>query len=218
MTARFGRVLKGPELSDATTRVLDVATRPFARSEKATVVDARVEAQRILDAAEARARELVANAQREASHVRLRAETEGRADAIAALAARAIALAQREDESTQKRLDQIVDLARLLAERLLGEALELAPERVVGLARQALREARGARQIKIVANPSDAVTLEAALGELGVEATILSVETDPGREPGNLRMVTDIGVLDAELSPQLGRLAVKLREALQDER
>lgn len=219
MTARLGRVLKSAELSGATrVPVPETVTRPFGRTVKARVLEAQIQAQQILDAAEARARELVANAEREAARVRLRAETEGRADGAAAVAARAIALARREAESSAKQLDQTIELARLLAERLLGEALALAPERVVALARQALREARGARQIKVVANPNDAVTLEATLGELGVEAGIVTIEADPGREPGNLRMVTDIGVLDAELSPQIGRLALKLREALQDER
>jgi flagellar biosynthesis/type III secretory pathway protein FliH len=219
VTARLGRVIKSAELSDATTlRMPETGTRSFGRTVSARVIEAQAEAQRILDAAEAKVRALIADAERATAHVRLRAETEGRAAGVAAVAARAIALARREAESTEQSLDQTVDLARLLAERLLGEALRLEPERVAGLARQALREARGARQIKIVAHPNDAVTLGGALGELGVDSSVVSIEADPGREPGNLRMVTDIGVLDAELSPQLARLALKLREALQDER
>jgi flagellar biosynthesis/type III secretory pathway protein FliH len=101
-----------------------------------------------------------------------------------------------------------------LAERLLGEALGLVPERVTALARQALLEAKGARRIKIVAHSGDAVILQQSLGMLGVEPGIVSIESDPGRERGNLRMVTEIGTLDAELAPELARLAVKLREAL----
>jgi flagellar biosynthesis/type III secretory pathway protein FliH len=111
-----------------------------------------------------------------------------------------------------------VALAQLLAERLLGEALELAPERVLALARQALTEARGARAIKIIAHPSDAAILRESLSSLGATPGIVAIETDEQRAPGNLRMVTDIGILDAELAPQIARLASKLRESLHDER
>ena len=109
---------------------------------------------------------------------------------------------------------QSVELARILAERLLGEALNLAPERIVTLAREALNQARGARRVTIVAHPDDVAVLEQSLGELGALAELTRVVSDPRRARHSLRLETDIGTLDADLAPQLERLARKLRETL----
>jgi flagellar biosynthesis/type III secretory pathway protein FliH len=178
------------------------------------VVLAEERARQLVAAAEKRAAEIVGEAERAAARVRLRAEEEGRADAAAALAARALSLKVYEARADERQLDRIAELAKLLAERLLGEALELDPERVVALARQALREARGARRIKIQAHPDDIVILERSLFELGVDAELSEFDAAPELPRGNLRIMTDIGILDAELAPQLERLALKLRESL----
>ena len=108
-------------------------------------------------------------------------------------------------------------LARLLAERLLGASLAVAPEQVVSLAQQALAEARGARRLSIVAHPADAELLSGSLPSLGVAIETVRVVPDPSRERGSLRIETDIGVLDADLAPQLDRLALRLRETLSHE-
>jgi flagellar biosynthesis/type III secretory pathway protein FliH len=157
---------------------------------------------------------MLAEARRSAAEIKLRAEAEGRADGAAALAAQAIALRSRELREAERRLDELVELARALAERLLGEELRLAPERVVALARQALAEARGARQITIEAHPEDLRMLEASVESLSVEGGAIRLLGNPNRSAGNLKIVTEVGVLDASLSPQLERLALKLRETL----
>jgi flagellar biosynthesis/type III secretory pathway protein FliH len=107
-----------------------------------------------------------------------------------------------------------VELARLLAERLLGTALRLDPGLVVSLAERALSEARGARRVRLVAHPDDAARLEAQGESLGATLDALEILADPARAPGDLRLETEIGVLDAQLAPQLDRLAQKLRESL----
>ena len=84
-------------------------------------------------------------------------------------------------------------------------------------ARQALAEARGARRITLVAHPEDAKLLEISLPVLGVDQATVLVRSDPTRSRGNLRLETEIGVLDAELAPQLERLSLKLRETLNHE-
>ncbi|HEV8548616.1 MAG TPA: FliH/SctL family protein, partial [Polyangiaceae bacterium] len=177
----------------------------LAASAKAEAIVARAEAEaaRILADAEARAQAL-------ASELGARAKTE----AASAVAARELVLAAREDAELERRLDQVVDLARLLAERLLGEALALDPTRVVALARQALTEARGARRLVLAAHPDDAPLLERSLTASSLAASV-SVTVDPTRRRGSLRLETDVGTLDAELAPALDRLTEKLREALQ---
>lgn len=200
--------------STTATEALADLPRSAPRRVSKVTVDANEQARKLLAEAREAARQLLEDARRRAAEITLRAEAEGRADGAAALAAQAIALRSRELGEAERRLDEVVDLARALAERLLGEELRLAPERVVQLAKQALAEARGARRITIEAHPDDVRLLSASLESLSVEADAVKLLGNPNRTPGNLKIVTEVGVLDASLSPQLERLALKLRETL----
>ena len=217
------RILRGDEAAAAAA----IATAPpdadsaaptrFARRMPAGDVAAHDRAHDIVARAEERAAALVRDAERDAAQARLKAEAQGRADAAAALAAQAIALRAHENQSADRQLDQLLALARMLAERILGSELSLSPERIADLARQALTEARGARQILIEAHPDDVPALEAALRTLAPHAETVRVVPIATRPPSSLKIVTDVGVLDADLSPQLERLTQKLREALKHE-
>lgn len=178
--------------------------------------EALVRAEAVLEDARGRAAELLARARADAAEIRLRAEEEARADAAAKLAAKVLALSAHEARLGERQLDRVVELAKLLAERLLGRALELDATMVVDLGRQLLKEARGARHIVIEAHPEDVALLQHSLQALGLDPALAHVEADPHRARGNLRLVTDIGVLDGNLSAQLERLALRLRESLSE--
>ncbi len=216
MKLGLGRVIKAAELSGAASISLEIEEKTLPRGQlvRREVLEAAERAARLLSDAEASAARIVTDAERAAAELRLRAEAEGRADAAAKVAARALALRHHEARADERALNRSVDLARLLAERLLGESLRVAPEQVVALARQALLEARGARRITVVAHPEDAKILEHSLPALGLDPNTAQVRADAARSRGNLRIETEIGVLDAELSPQLERLSLKLRESL----
>jgi len=220
MKLGIGRVLKAEALSGAVTVSLEIDEKTLPRGQvvRREVLDAAERARRLVGAAEERAAHIVADAEHAAAELRLLAEAEGRADAAAKVAARALALRHHEARSDERELNRSVDLARLLAERLLGESLRVAPEQVVALARQALGEARGARRITLVAHPEDARILEHSLPALGLDPSTAQVRADASRARGNLRVETEIGVLDAELAPQLERLSLKLRESLAHDR
>lgn len=212
-----GRVLSAEAASAAepvATALVRAPEPARGRVAPKALVDASQQAARLVAEARAEAEQLVAAAQRRAADLKLLAEAEARAEASAKLAAHALALASHEAKSDERSLDRAVSLARLLAERLLGASLALAPEQIVTLARQALSEARGARRLNVVAHPEDARLLAGALPSLGVAPEALSIVPDAARTRGSLRIETDIGVLDAELAPQLDRLALKLRESL----
>jgi flagellar biosynthesis/type III secretory pathway protein FliH len=215
-----GRVIKAPALAGATRVALEIEEKTLPRGQvvRREVLEAAERARSLIAVAEARATHVVSDAEHAAAELRLRAEAEGRADASAKIAARAIALRHYEARADERALDRSVELARLLAERLLGESLRAAPEQVISLAKQALGEARGARRITLVAHPDDARILEQALPALGLDQATAQVRADASRTRGNLRIETEIGVLDAELAPQLTRLALKLRESLTHDR
>lgn len=217
---RRGRVLsraEAAELAPLPRLASPERGLPFGRVAPKSLVDASAEAARIMAKAQAEARALLASAERRAADLKLLAETEARAEASAKLAAHALALATYEAKADERALERTVALARLLAERLLGASLAAAPEQVVALARQALGEARGARRLNIIAHPEDAELLTRSLPSLGVAIETVRVTPDGSRERGSLRIETDIGVLDADLAPQLDRLALRLRETLSHE-
>jgi flagellar biosynthesis/type III secretory pathway protein FliH len=213
MTLVRARLLSAAALAGRDVRRLARGER-HARVVPRSAVEAEMRAREILAKAHQRAKETLVAAERDAAGVRLRAEAEGRADGAAALAARALALTAREAKSDELGLDRSVELARLLAERLLGEAIAVEPRHIASLARQILAQARGARRYTISGHPDDIRALSAFTAELGVSPDLIALESDTTRERGSLRIVTDIGVLDAALGPQLERLAIKLRQAL----
>jgi flagellar assembly protein FliH len=213
VTLPRGRILRAAESGELVPLSLP---QPLARGRRVAreLVAASDRARAIVLEAEQRARAILEQAALAAGEVRVKAEAEGRADGVAALAARAMALSAQEARGDERALERSLSLARVLAERLLGEELRLDPSRVIALARQALSEARGARRIRLIAHPEDLLLLERALGELGVEPSALALSADPARARGNLRLETEIGVLDAELAPQLDRLVERLARSL----
>jgi flagellar biosynthesis/type III secretory pathway protein FliH len=177
-------------------------------------VSASLLGKRIVDDAQKQADAMLAEAREEAARITADAAREAREQEVARLAASFLALRVEDERRAERDLDRAVSLARVLAERLLGEALESDPDRVVALARQALSEARGVRRAAIEASPLDAETLRSHVHDIGLEEGALDIKVDPLLSRGSLRIHTNLGSLDAQLTPQLERLAKALRDAL----
>lgn len=200
MTLERARVIKaGPTTATSTT-----VSSPRATRIAHEIVDARAEAARILAEARSRAEDHVAATAEAAAN-------EAREREVARLAAGFITLRDADAQRAERDADRLIELAVLLAERLLGDMLRVQPERIAELAAGVLQETRGARQVRIDASPEDAAPLAEALGVVGRTA---DVRSDPSLARGSLVVYTDLGRIDAKLEPQLTRLAAALREAL----
>src|SRR6185503_16549174 len=103
-----------------------------------SVADAAREAADRMTRAEQAARALLDDAERAARSVRDQARAEGRQQGAAELAAAWIKLRAQENARDERDLDRTVELARAMAERLLGEAIVLDPAKIVSMARQTL--------------------------------------------------------------------------------
>jgi flagellar biosynthesis/type III secretory pathway protein FliH len=214
VTLTRGRVVRQSETGSMEPVTLPVPPRTFGRRVPRDVVEASDRAKRILADAEARANTLLEAAARSAGDVRIRAEAEGRAEGVAQVSAAALRLNANEAAFDERNLDRSIELAKILAERMLGHALAIDPTVAASLARQALTEARGARRVRIFAHPDDVTALEQERTTLGLPENAVVIFSDAERQRGDLRLETEIGVLDASLAPGLERLAKKLREAL----
>lgn len=138
----------------------------------------------------------------------------GDADRVAELLALSMKEALARSEHDDGAIDRLVDLARLLAERLLRQSLELDPDVVVALARGVLAEARSARRVRLFANPGAVGTLENAIKDYDPDGRVHQVSADAALGPGDLRLETELGTVDATLHTGLDLLARRLRDAL----
>jgi flagellar biosynthesis/type III secretory pathway protein FliH len=196
MTLARARIIKQAFTGDASNtrpQSVEVSSLPMGRRVAREIMDAHDEAERIRESA------------------RKEAAREAREEEVARLAAQFLALRHADEQRAERDLDRAVELAKILAERLVGEGLKLEPERVAGLAANALAETRGARNVRIDANPEDVAPLREALAAVGHGAT---VSADASLARGSLVVHTDLGTIDAQLRPQLDRLAKALREAM----
>ena len=189
-------------------------TPPSARVIARPIAEARAEAKALLEKARDEATQILSRAEAAANDLILQQQARARADALCLVVGEALELRKRQAELTRNVLDRSVDFATLLAERLLGEELALAPERIRALARQALTEAAGARHAIIVAHPRDATELRSGLGSLGTLLDSIGIEDDDKLTRGHIRVETELGVIEADLRGQLERLATQLRKLL----
>lgn len=187
---------------------------PHARIVARPLAEAKAEARALLDRAREEAQQILSRAEAAANDLILQQHARARADALCLVVGEALELRKRQAELSKNVLDRSVDFATLLAERLLGEELALAPERIVALARQALTEAAGARHAIIVAHPRDASELRAGLANLGSLLDSVGIEDDAALTRGQIRVETELGVIEADLRGQLERLATQLRKLL----
>ncbi len=181
-------------------------------------VEAHQNADRIVNLALTRSASILETARVDAERGAREAARQAAEGEQARLAAGWIALREREEKRAARELDRSIALAKLLAERLIGRAIELDPGLVTSIAREALVEARGARRLRLEANPEDAPTLRAHLSGAGLggpEGVVIDVLENAELARGSLRVHTELGTLDARLHPRLERLAAALRDALE---
>jgi flagellar biosynthesis/type III secretory pathway protein FliH len=197
-----------------TTPLFPVVREETRRRIAKEAVSASLLGKRIVDEAHGKADAMLEEARVLAARITASAADEARENEVAKLAASFLALRVEDERRAERDLDRAVSLARVLAERLLGEALESDPARVVALARQALAEARGVRRAVIEVSPLDAETLRRHVQDIGLAEGALDIKVDPLLSRGSLRIHTNLGSLDAQLTPQLERLAKALRDAL----
>jgi flagellar biosynthesis/type III secretory pathway protein FliH len=178
-------------------------------------VEAHLEAERVLAAARARADEIVSAARAEAARHAAEAQRALSEEADAKLAARWLLLRREEHRQLDASGDRVITLAIALAERLLDASLELGPERIVALARRVIAEAGGARRAVVEAHPLDAAALRGHLVEGAFDLETVEVRESGALARGELRLHTDVGIIDARLAPRFHRLAASLRDILE---
>ncbi len=215
MSATRGRVIRRG--SDLNAQVVPLAAETQASLAKSRIIprrvaEAQVEADALIRQAKALARQIEARARSVADDLTLTQQARARADALSLVVAEAVALRRHKAQLADQLQERSVAMARILAERLLGEELRLAPARIAAIARETLREAAGARQAVLAANPRDAIHLRAELANMDTLLESVQIAEDENLPPGTLRVDTELGVIEADVGRQLDRLTAQLRK------
>lgn len=177
---------------------------------------ARETAEQLLAQAREEAAGIVAAAHQRAQAELQQAQAELQAAEEARFAAHYTALQLERDQRLAQETERLAGLAVVLAERVVGESLRVAPELIERLAHTAIAEARGAQSLAIDAHPDDVDALQRSLAGAGAGNTSPAITVRPRAdlERGSLMLHTQLGTLDARLRPQLERLAGHLASIL----
>lgn len=220
MSVERARVIKADANADANASASAEASAnagrraDIGRRIPRVVVDAHGVAAGLVEDARKKANAIVEEATGKATAIAEHVARETREAEIARVTAEVLAARAGAERSAEKELDRTVEVAVLLAERLVGEAIAVEPSRIAALARGALEETRGARRMRIEACADDVAALQEMLAALG--DGVATIEVSPDLARGSLIVHTELGRVDARLAPQLGRLAAALREVLRE--
>ncbi|MBI5508838.1 MAG: flagellar assembly protein FliH [Deltaproteobacteria bacterium] len=178
---------------------------------KSDTIDAKSEAQRIVERAQAEAVEIRKAAELEAEKLKEQAYAlgmeEGKNNAATELSQVVATASQRLSQIEAQVEPQLKELALTIAKKILGKELEFHPEAVVDIVKQALSEkARQRREIYLRVNPDDLQYIrdhKADLLEVLSRAKEIGIREDPDVAPHGVVIETDAGMIDAQLETQL---------------
>jgi len=128
--------------------------------------------------------------------------------AVAAVAASVQAIEELKAQMISELERDAVEMALRLAEQILAGVLDVEPERVIDVARHALRHLTDRRRVTLVVNPDDLELVSECVERLqselgGIEH--LGVQSDRRIGRGGAIARTDSGEIDSGLDAQLGR-------------
>jgi flagellar assembly protein FliH len=137
--------------------------------------------------------------------------------ALTALGASLQAIANAREQLVTELEQDAVEMALRLAEQILAGVLSVQPERVIDVARNALRHLTERRRVTLVVNPDDLELVNDCVEQLqselgGIEH--LGVQADRRVARGGAVARTDTGDIDAGIDTQLGRARELVAEAL----
>jgi len=107
-----------------------------------------------------------------------------------------------------------VELAILIAERILGSALAVQPELVFNVVAGALRRALTRDRLAVDVNPADIDIVRTWLATNSSDGATIEVHAERRVAPGGCVVRTSEGEIDAQFSVQLERAGEVLRLAL----
>ncbi len=202
------KIIKGEDFPEP------MSERPAPRPARSAVVesevyDAHQKAKEIIENAERQAAQLLEKAKAERDAVVAASREAGRQEGLAQ-ATEIILKAKKEAARLVEDLEpQVVKLALVMTEKLIGRMLEEDSELVLSIAAQAIESVRQQREIILRVNPEDAQLLRSSrkkLMDMLGRTKDIAVREDPEVDRGGCIIETENGTVDAQLKTQLAML------------
>ena len=167
---------------------------------------AQAQAEEIVATAEREAERILAEARAMAEQLRERAKRDGYQNGLAEWNDVLGTAWKARDEYVAQNEAAVLQLAVRVAEKVIGAELASSPEKVAGIAREALKSAQRAKTFVIQAHPADVPLLQQRVSELRTvvgPAREIEIISSPALSRGDCVIESDIGIIDARLETQL---------------
>ena len=170
--------------------------------------------------ASAKARELLQKAQQEAESIirkageaaekqRQNAYDTGYEEGLAQTTELLMKARMEQEQFLKNSNRDLMDLAFKIAEKIIGKQLEIDPDSIISIVKQAMQTVRQTKQLTIRVHPDDAKRLKANEEELQEalgRQRFLDVVEDKKVQQGGSIIESEIGTVEAQLNTQLERL------------
>ena len=164
------------------------------------------EAQDLVVQAQAKAREIIEEAERERESQYRRAEAEGRTRGLAEWNEILAHASERAEQLAKQWEHNMVRLSVRVAEKIIGEELKLRPEGIVGIVTEALKGARPGKLLTIRVSEPDAAHVRAHLERIKDQAGVrgeIDIAISTQVPSGGCIIESEVGIIDARLETQL---------------
>src|SRR5687767_5094207 len=181
------------------------------------LVDADAKARHLLRQAEETAQRIIDEANEGAQETHQRGFEEGKQEALARFTKDITSALLKIQKMEQDLEPTYIGLIRTCVEKIIDGELRLHPDAIVGVVRNALRDARQQREIMVRVHPSDADALQKnkpRLLEMLARAQTIEIRPDESVRRGGCVVVTELGQIDASLERQLDALSIALETEL----
>jgi type III secretion protein L len=176
---------------------------------KKEVYQAGLDARRIVERAQREAEAILEEATRRGDETVEAARERGYRQGLAQWDAALRVAEQASQTLHEKHEAELVRLAVKIAEKIIGEELRTRPETIVSIVRECLRTVRHEQRLVIQVNPSESDLVERMAKRLreavGLDRQI-QIVADRNVAAGGCIVESEMGVIDARLETQLGRL------------
>ncbi len=211
-----GKIIKGgmPEEPTSGTDKLSLSSLAGDKAVlKGDVVQALSSAERIVEEARQRAREIVEKAQAEQAAIREQSSREGYEEGLGQLNDIIADAKRKYGKILEGAESELLKLSLKIAERIVGKALEMDRSILLDIIHKAIQSLKYQKEIRIRIHPEDVAYLKDQKMQLYAmlgESKEIEVVEDPLVGRGGCIIDTEIGTIDARLETQLKVMERKL--------
>jgi type III secretion protein L len=215
--AKVVKVIKGKDKSSSTVRE-DLSRDSIEQDGiiRGEVYSASAKARELLQKAQKEAEGIIRNAEEAAEKQRQTGYDSGYQEGLAQTTELLVKARQEQEQFLKNANRDLMDLAFKIAEKIIGKQLEIDPDTIISIVKQAMQTVRQTKQLTIRVHPDDAKRLKANEEELQEalgRQRIFDIVEDKKVQPGGCIIESEIGTVQAQLSTQLERLKKILLQA-----